>query len=69
MKKEILAAGYIRDILFANEREMEAYLDMLDSRKQLYKVLMTYERADKTVIIRIVQQYNNSPLIKIYDSM
>ena len=69
MKKEILAAGYIRDILFANKREMEAYLDMLDSRKQLYKVLMTYERADKTVIIRIVQQYNNSPLIKIYDSM
>ena len=69
MKKEILAAGYLRDILFENEEQMEIYLDHLDSRKQLHKVLYTYRRADGTVIIRILQQYNNAPLIKVYDSM
>lgn len=66
-KKEILAAGYIRDILFETVEDMEQYLDNLEHRKQLYKVLQTYEREDRSVIIRILQQYNNSPLIQLFN--
>lgn len=65
-RKEILAAGYVRDILFETVEDMEAYLNGMQIRKQNYKVLETFERNDRTVIIRILQQYNNSPLIQLY---
>ena len=65
--KEVLAAGIVRDIEFISNYAMEVYLSGLDQRKVNYKVLETFERADSSVIIRIIQQYNNSPLIKLYN--
>ena len=63
--KEILAAGIVRDIQFRTVEDMEAYLDGLTSKKQKNEVLETYEREDRTVIIRIVTQYNQRELIKL----
>ena len=67
MKKELLAGGIIRDLLFQSPEDMETYLDKLEDRKQQYKVVETYERQDRSVIIRIISQYNNAPLIRVFD--
>ena len=64
-RKTLLAAGIVRDIQFRTVEDMEAYLDGLTSKKQKYEVLETYEREDRTVIIRIVTQYNQRELIKL----
>lgn len=69
MENKVLAGGILLDIQFENEQEFEAYLDKLYNQGKEHKALYTYRRADGTVIIRILQQYNNSPLIKVYDSM
>ena len=65
--KEILAAGIIRDIQFCSEYALEIYLYGLDHKATVYKILEKVIRDDGSVIIRIVQQYNNSPLIQIYE--
>lgn len=67
MAKELLAAGYVRDILFRDNSEYELYVYKLDHRKIQYKILDSTVREDGSVIIRILQQYNNSPLIQLYD--
>ena len=66
-RKELLAAGYIRDILFRTGEDCQAYIYNLDQRKAEYKILDTYTRNDGSVIIRILQQYNNAPLIQLYE--
>ena len=66
-RKELLAAGYIRDILFQKIDDCKSYLHNLDQRKAEYKILDTYIRDDNSVIIRILQQYNNAPLIQLYE--
>ena len=63
--KEVLAAGIVRDIEFISHYAMEVYLSGLDQRKVTYKVLKTFERNDGVTRIRIIQQYNKSPLIKL----
>lgn len=64
--KEVLAAGIVRDLQFCSLYALDVYLSGLDQRKTAYKVLETYEREDLSVIVRIVTQYNNSPLIQLY---
>lgn len=66
MSKELIAAGYVRDIKFESAYALEIYLYGLDHRKALYKILDRYDREDGSVIVRILQQYNNSPLIQLY---
>lgn len=65
-KKVILAAGYVRDILFASSEAEELYLYTLQHRCIEHEILDKLQRDDGSVILRIVQQYNNSPLIKLY---
>lgn len=65
--KELLAAGYIRDIRFRDNSEYELYICKLDNRHTEYKILESYVQEDGKVIIRILQQYNNSPLIQLFD--
>lgn len=64
-RKELLAAGYIRDILFRNGDDCQVYIYGLDHQKVEYKILNTYNRDDGSVIIRILQQYNNVPLVQL----
>lgn len=65
MVKCLLAAGIVRDYEFLNMRVFDLYLDQLDKRNINYKVIETFERPDTTVLVRIVQQYNNSDLIQL----
>lgn len=67
--KTILAAGYVRDILFVNQEAVDLYLLKLQHDLYEFKVLDKFTRDDGSVIIRIVQQYNNSPLINLYDNV
>lgn len=66
-KRELLAAGIVRDIRFPNMAACDKYYDSLIERKATFKVLETYEQRDGVVIMRIVQQYNDSPLIQLYE--
>ena len=62
---QLLAAGIVRDLQFASMADLDLYLARLDGRKINYRVLQTFERYDGSVIIRIVQQYNDSDLIQL----
>ena len=64
--KELLAAGYVRDILFRSGEDLKNYIRQLESRKQEYRILEQMNREDGSVIIRILQQYNTAPLIQLY---
>ena len=64
--KELLAAGYVRDILFRSKEVFDLYLYDLDHKKRVYKVLDTYTRDDGSIIVRILQQYNDTELIQLY---
>lgn len=65
-RKELLAAGIVRDIRFANPKEAAKYQDAILGE---YKVLDWHTCEDGTIIFRIVQQYNNSPLIQLYEEV
>ena len=62
-KIQLLAAGIVRDLQFASMADLNLYFARLDGRKIRYEVLQTFERNDGSVIIRIVQQYNDSNMI------
>lgn len=64
-RRELLAAGYLRDFRFCDMDELEIYLHELDHRKVQYRVLETCPRPDGSVLCRILQQYNNADLIQI----
>lgn len=64
-RKELLAAGLIRDILFCSNDEVDLYIHELEYRCVQYEILDRYVREDGSEIIRIMQQYNNVPLIEL----
>ena len=64
-RRELLAAGYLRDFRFCSMDELECYLQELDQKKTCYRVLETCPRPDGTVLVRILQQYNQSDLIQL----
>lgn len=65
--RELLAAGIVRDIAFKSSGLADKYLRDLDEKKKRYIVLESLRREDGSVILRIVQQYNGSPLIQLYE--
>ena len=69
MAKKLLAAGYVRDIEFGTPDALQFYLCCLGSRKVTYKMLERFDREDGSIIVRILQQYNNAPLIQLYDNL
>lgn len=64
--KTLLAAGIVRDLEFRNKSVFTLYLSSLDHKKVVYKILDTYTRDDGSMIVRIVQQYNDTDLIQLY---
>lgn len=64
--KTLLAAGTVRDIEFRSKDVFDLYLYDLDHKKVVYQVLDTYVRDDGSMIVRIVQQYNQADLIQFY---
>ena len=66
-KRELLAAGIVRDFRFISWTEYENYLEELEGKKSTYKVLETFNCQDDTVLVRISVGYNNSRLIELYN--
>ena len=67
MAKRLLAAGIVRDLEFDSRDRLYLYLYELEHRSIQFKILRTDTRPDGTLVVRIVQQYNQADLIKIYD--
>lgn len=67
MSKKLLAGGIVRDLEFDSKESLDLYVASLADKWQEYKILDVYTRADGTVIIRILGQYNNSPLIQLFE--
>ena len=66
-QRQILAAGIVRDIRFANEHLYQRHLERLDALKVKYEILERWPCEDGTFLARIIQQYNSSPLIQLYE--
>lgn len=64
--KEILAAGILRDIRFDSPMHADLYLYDLDHRGINYRCLESERCPDGTVILRMLQQYNDCDLIQVY---
>lgn len=64
--KEILAAGILRDIRFDSADRADEYLYRLDHLKITFQVLESCRCDDGTVILRVLQRYNDCDLIKVY---
>ena len=64
-RKELLAAGLIRDILFCSNDEVDLYIRELEHRCVQYQILDRYVREDGSEIIRIIQTYNYVPFIEL----
>ena len=67
MSKNLLAGGIVRDLEFDSMESLDLYLYKLQHDKKQHKILDRYDRTDGTVIIRILGQYNNSPLIQLFE--
>ena len=66
-KRELLAAGLVKDYRFINREEYLAYLDELNSKKMRYHLLEVVTKKDGTVLLRISLGYNQTPLIQLYE--
>lgn len=64
--KTLFAAGVVRDIEFRSSDVFDLYLYDLEHKKVVYKVLDSYVRDDGSMIVRVLQQYNNVDLIQLY---
>lgn len=65
-KRELLAAGLVKDYRFSNHEEYELYLHELEHKKTRYEILEVVTRNDGTVLLRISVGYNQTPLIRLY---
>lgn len=66
-RRELLAAGIVRDIRFTNQQEYDIYIYGLKQKHTEFKVLQKYTVDNGCVLARIVQEYSTAPLIELYD--
>lgn len=66
-KRELLAAGLVKDYRFISQEEFELYIYKLEHKKMRYQILEQVDRADGTVLLRISLGYNQTPLIQLYE--
>lgn len=64
-KKQLLAAGIVRDFRFGCNADLDLYLNCLVYRRINYVILETSTCYDGSVLVRIVQQYNDVDLIDL----
>ena len=64
-RKELLAAGIVRDFRFRDEAAYHEYLEDLAYRGTEYEVLQREPSKNGTVLARIVTQYNDADLIDL----
>ena len=66
-RKELLAAGIVKDYRFRNQAELDIYLYDLKHKHIQYQILEQVTRQDGTVLVRITVGYSNAPLIQLYE--
>ena len=66
-RKELLAAGIVRDIRFRDVAAYNDYMKRLIMALQEHELLERCICDDGTVLARILVQYNDTPLIKLWD--
>lgn len=66
-KRELLAAGLVKDYRFRDHEALEAYIYDLELKKIRYEILEKGYCDDGTVLLRISMGYNQTPLIQLYD--
>lgn len=62
MSKILLAAALVRDFEFDSWQRFELYLYQLEHNGVVHKVLESFERADGSVVARIVTQFGHYDL-------
>lgn len=62
--KKILAAGIKQQIQFDSLKEMYCYIGKLRDQKINHKCISHIEQNDGKVVLTIIKNYNNSPLIE-----
>lgn len=67
-KRELLAAGLVKDYRFINVGQYELYMQDLDHKKIRYEILEKVSREDGTVLLRISVGYNHTPMIQLYEA-
>lgn len=67
MSKSLLAAGIVRDLMFDCQESLDLYLYAMQYRKMSFEILDQMTRDDGSIIIRIVSQYNDADLIKLFE--
>lgn len=65
--KELLAAGYVKDFRFRDKEALELYLHLIDHRRIRYEIVEQCNSSDGSILIRILLQYNNAPLIDLFE--
>ena len=66
-RKELLAAGIVKDYRFQNQSELNIYLYDLEYKQIQHQILEQITKQDGTVLARITVGYNNTPLIQLYN--
>ena len=66
-KRELLAAGLVKDYRFRDHEALEAYIYDLEQKKIRYEILEKANCEDGTVLLRISVGYNQTPLIQLYN--
>ena len=66
-RKELLAAGIVKDYRFINQEEYQLYLEDLKEKRIRYQILELITKEDSSVLVRISVGYNQTPLIQLYE--
>ena len=66
-RRELLAAGLVKDYRFRSHEELELYIAELEHKKIRYEILEKHSCQDGAVLLRISVGYNQTPLIQLYD--
>ena len=66
-KRELLAAGLVKDYRFRDHEALEGYIYDLEQKKIRYEILEKANCKDGTVLLRISVSYNQTPLIQLYN--
>lgn len=65
-KPELLSAGIVRDLRFASEGDLHAYIDKLFFNGNRVELVESCMDSHGFILARILCSYNRSPLIKLY---
>lgn len=57
---KILRASVEQEILFPSKLSFEAYIDMLEQKKEPYQIMKQTDNEDGTVTVTMRKRYNNN---------